>query len=158
MLLTSRHPNAISFGLLAMFLAGAQVLSATEHSISGLWKTFDDHTHKPHGTVRIYEQNGSYFGRIESSFNLAELAEHCSRCGGDRKDAPILGLLILRNMRKNGGEYDGGDILDPENGWVYRCRLTLSPDGQQLEVRGFLGLSILGRTQTWVRLPATSAP
>jgi uncharacterized protein (DUF2147 family) len=127
-------------------------------SPAGLWKTFDDHTHKPRGTVRIYEENGLFFGRIESSFNPAEMTERCFKCSGDRKDAPILGLVIIRNMKKNGAEYDGGDILDPENGSVYKCRFTLSADGQKLQVRGYLGLSIFGRTQTWVRLPGGSAP
>lgn len=129
------------------------MLAAPDLSPAGLWKTFDDHTHKPRGTVRIYQQNGLYFGKIESSFNPEELTRHCIKCSGDRKDAPILGLTILRNMKKDGDDYRGGDILDPENGSVYRCRLTLSADGQQLQVRGFLGVSILGRTQTWVRLP-----
>ncbi|HWF08081.1 MAG TPA: DUF2147 domain-containing protein [Bryobacteraceae bacterium] len=150
---TVRYPRHISPGLLAIFLAAAPALFAGDLSPAGLWKAFDDHTHQARGTVRIYEENGLYFGKIESSFKPEELAEHCFKCNGDRKDAPILGLLILRNVRKNGSEYDGGDILDPENGSVYRCRLTLSADGQQLLVRGYLGFAIFGRTQTWLRLP-----
>jgi uncharacterized protein (DUF2147 family) len=140
----------------ALLLAAANTLAAADVSPAGLWKTYDDHTHKPRGTVRIYEENGLYFGRIESSFNPAEFAERCMKCVGDRKDAPVIGLVIIRNMKKNGSEYDGGDVLDPENGSVYRCRLTPSPDGRQLLVRAYLGMALFGRTQTWVRLPEAS--
>src|SRR4051812_14494258 len=93
--------------LLLIFLALSDVPAPASPDLSatGLWKTFDDHTHKPRGTVRIYEENGLYFGRIESSFNPAELSERCFKCADERKDAPITGLVILRNMRKNGGEY-----------------------------------------------------
>jgi uncharacterized protein (DUF2147 family) len=158
MLFTPSYPRHISFGLLAILLVAAPALFADDLSPAGLWKTFDDHSHKARGTVRIYEENGLYFGKIESSFKPEELAEHCFKCSDDRKDAPILGLVILRNIRKKGSEYDGGDVLDPENGSVYKCRLTLSPDGQQLLVRGYLGLAIFGRTQTWVRVPEQSGP
>ena len=123
-----------------------------ESSPVGLWKTFDDRTHKARGTVRIYEENGSLFGKIESSFNPEELAAHCEKCAGDRKGAPIVGLVILRGMTKHGSEYGGGDILDPETGFTYRCRFLLSMDGEHLLVRGYLGISILGRTQTWIRM------
>jgi len=120
-------------------------------SPAGLWKTIDDKTHQPRGTVRIYEQNGVFFGKIESSFNPAELGERCEKCTGDRKGAPVIGLVIMRGMTRHGAEYDGGDILDPETGSVYRCRLTLSGDGEKLTVRGYLGMSIFGRSQIWAR-------
>jgi uncharacterized protein (DUF2147 family) len=123
-----------------------------ETSPAGLWKTFDDRTHKARGTVRIYEENGMFFGRIETSFNAEEMTERCGRCAGDRKDAPVIGLMILRGMSKHGSEYEGGDILDPETGSVYRCRFTLSVDGEHLLVRGYLGFSVFGRTQTWIRM------
>ena len=126
-----------------------------EGSPVGLWKTFDDKTHKARGTVRIYEENGSFSGRIESSFNPEERGAHCEKCAGDRKGAPIVGLVILRGMTRHGSEYDGGDILDPETGSIYRCRFLLSMDGEHLLVRGYLGISILGRTQTWVRMDNT---
>ena len=79
------------------------------------------------------------------------MTERCHKCPGDRKGLPIIGLNIMRGVRKNGSEYDGGEILDPETGFVYRCEFTLSPDGQKLFLRGFLGFSIFGRTQTWER-------
>jgi uncharacterized protein (DUF2147 family) len=123
-----------------------------EASPVGRWKTFDDRTHKPRGIIRIYEENGTFFGKIESSFNPAELTERCHKCAGDRKDAPVIGLVILRGMTRHGSEFDGGDILDPETGYVYRCKFSLSGDGAKLFVRGYLGLSIFGRTQTWIRM------
>jgi uncharacterized protein (DUF2147 family) len=95
------------------------------------------------------------------TFNPAEENERCRKCAGDRKDAPVIGLIIMRGMTRHGAEFDGGDILDPEIGTVYRCRLTLSSDGMKLMVRGYIGMSLFGRTQTWIRLadgPVTPAP
>jgi uncharacterized protein (DUF2147 family) len=145
-----------SFSLMAVLFFSCRPAMGAESSPVGLWKTFDDRTHKPRGTIRIYEENGSFFGKIESSFNPEEAREHCVRCSGDRKDVPIIGLVILRGMSKHGSEYDGGDILDPETGSIYRCRFLLSMDGEHLLVRGYLGLSIFGRTQTWIRLEGGS--
>jgi uncharacterized protein (DUF2147 family) len=119
---------------------------------SGLWKTFDDHTHKARGTILIFEKDGVLFGRIESTFNPAEENERCHKCSGDRKNAPVIGLIVMRGMKRHGAEFDGGDILDPENGTLYRCKLTLSRDGSKLMVRGYVGISLFGRTQTWTRV------
>jgi uncharacterized protein (DUF2147 family) len=146
--------------LLALLLVNASLAAAAEDSPAGLWKTFDDRTHQARGTVLVYERNGVFFGRIASSFNPAEVRERCDKCAGDRKDAPVIGLVILRGMTRHGAEFDGGDILDPETGSVYRCRFLLSADGAKLFVRGYLGLSIFGRTQTWIRVEgsATASP
>lgn len=122
---------------------------------AGLWKTIDDKTKKPRGQVLIYEQNGLFFGRIASTFNPAEALKRCVPCKDERKDQPVIGLLILRNMKGEGedGEYDGGDILDPDNGTVYRCKMRLADGGKKLIVRGYIGFSLLGRSQTWLREP-----
>lgn len=136
-------------------LFGGIVLSslpmAAEISPVGLWKTVDDKTHKPRGLVRLYEQNGAFFGKIEASFDPAEAGEKCGKCSGDRHDHPIIGLVFLRNMKGRNGEYSGGDILDPETGWTYRCKMNLEDNGKKLVVRGFLGFSLIGRSQTWYR-------
>jgi uncharacterized protein (DUF2147 family) len=148
----------------ALLLAGAMTATAADPSPAGLWKTFDDHTHKARGTILIFEENGVFFGRIESSFNPAELTERCHKCSGDRKDAPVIGLIIMRGMTRHGDEFEGGDILDPETGTTYHCRLSLSSDGMKLMVRGYIGFSLFGRTQTWVRIgdgpvtPASETP
>jgi len=117
----------------------------------GVWKTFDDKTGNARALVRIYEQDGKLFGRIEQSFTPG--AEHrvCAECTDDRKNQPIIGLVIIRNMKQSGNEYNGGDILDPESGSVYRCKMHLEQDGTRLILRGYIGFSLLGRSQIWQR-------
>jgi uncharacterized protein (DUF2147 family) len=117
----------------------------------GLWKTVDDKTGAARAIVRIYEQNGRLFGKIESSFTPG--AEHrvCAVCTDDRKNQPVIGLVIIRNMKRTGEEYGGGDILDPDTGSVYHCKMHVE-DGTRLVVRGYIGFSLLGRNQTWQRV------
>jgi uncharacterized protein (DUF2147 family) len=130
--------------------AGARAAEGAPSPV-GLWKTLDDRTHKPRAIIRIYEDKGTFFGRIENSFDPEELTARCEKCSGDRKGAPVIGLVIMRGITKQGAEYGGGEILDPETGWTYRCRFTISMEGEKLLVRGYLGLAVLGRTQTWTR-------
>ncbi len=101
--------------------------------------------------MRIYEQDGKLFGRIEQSFTPG--AEHrvCVPCTDERKNQPIIGLLIIRNIKRDGNVYSGGDILDPESGSVYRCKMHVEQDGARLILRGYIGFSLLGRSQTWQR-------
>src|ERR1700748_3167370 len=89
--------------------AGAAVV---EPSPVGLWKTVDDRTHKPRAIIRIYEEKGAFFGKIENSFDPEELTARCEKCPGDRKDVPVIGLVIMRGLTKHGSEYGGGEILD----------------------------------------------
>ena len=117
----------------------------------GVWKTFDDKTGEAKAIVRIYSEGGRLFGRIEQSFKPGSAQRTCLQCTDDRKGLPIIGLLVIRNMRPDGGEYDGGDILDPENGSVYHCKMHVEQHGTRLVVRGYIGFSLLGRTQTWQR-------
>jgi uncharacterized protein (DUF2147 family) len=124
---------------------------AADASPAGLWQTIDDKTGRPRGIVRIYEQNGELFGKVESASSPAEAHEVCDRCSGDRKNKPVVGMVILTGMKKNGGEYSGGEILDPDTGWIYRCKMRLADGGKKLILRGYLGISLLGRSQTWLR-------
>lgn len=136
------------------FLAvGEPMQSRAAESISpvGVWKTFDDKTGSARAIVRIYEQDGKLVGRIERSFTPDAQNLVCVLCTDERKNKPIIGLLIVRNMKPDGGAYAGGDILDPESGSVYRCRMQVGPGGSRLIVRGYLGFSLLGRSQTWER-------
>ena len=120
--------------------------------ITGLWKTFDDKTHQVRGVMRLYEQDGAVFGKIESSVDPKEAADVCDKCTGDRQNKPIIGLVILRQMKRTGeNEYTGGDILDPDTGSVYKCKITVADGGKKLVVRGFVGFSLLGRSQNWIR-------
>ena len=117
----------------------------------GLWKTVDDKTGKPRAIVRIYVEDGKYFGKIEQSLMPGAESRVCSKCSDERKNQPIIGLLIIRNMAQRDGDYGGGDILDPENGSVYSCKFHLEQGGTVLALRGFIGFSLLGRSQTWHR-------
>jgi uncharacterized protein (DUF2147 family) len=102
----------------------------------GLWRTIDDKTHKPRGLVQIYEHDGALYGRIEGSLDPAEAREFCGKCPGELRNKPMIGLVIMRGMKKHGNEYSGGEILDPDSGWTYRCRMTLEENGLRLVVRG----------------------
>jgi uncharacterized protein (DUF2147 family) len=155
MSLTFRLFRITSCLIVLCFLQAGTRAAEREPSPVGLWKTVDDRTHKPRAIIRIYEEKGAFFGRIEYSFDPEELTARCEKCSGDRKDAPVIGLVIMRGITKQGSEYRGGEILDPETGWIYRCRFTLSMEGEKLFVRGYLGLAVLGRTQTWTRADQT---
>jgi uncharacterized protein (DUF2147 family) len=140
--------------LCALLFVGMQapaLYAADLNSPIGRWKTFDDKTGEARGIVRIYEQDGRFFGRLEQSFTAGADARVCSVCTDDRKNQPIIGLMIIRNVRLENGEYGGGDILDPDTGSVYRCKFHLEQGGTRLVVRGFIGFSLLGRSQTWQR-------
>lgn len=152
-----RRPPVLSGLLIVAAALAFAVLPLSAHATDalspvGVWKTFDDRTGKARGIVRIYAQGGELFGRIESSFTPGDENRVCVLCKDDRKDQPIRGLLIMRNMQKEGGDYAGGDILDPESGSVYRCKMHLEADGSRLVLRGYIGVPWIGRTQTWERL------
>jgi uncharacterized protein (DUF2147 family) len=121
----------------------------------GLWKTVDDATGREKGLVRIVAANGVLTGRIEGSLDPSEPPNRvCDKCSDDRKGKPLLGMTILTGVHASADEpgvWDGGDILDPDNGKVYRVRLRPSSDGKTMQVRGYIGLPLLGRTQTWIR-------
>jgi uncharacterized protein (DUF2147 family) len=119
----------------------------------GLWKTFDDQTGAPSALIRITETSGEFKGMIEKLLRLGEDENSvCEKCEGPRHNQLLLGMAILTGMRRQGDEYGGGEILDPDNGKVYRCKITLEDGGTKMQVRGFIGVSLFGRTQTWVRI------
>jgi len=137
---------------LAMAVLHVVPASAAEAgSPIGLWKTIDDKTGNARAIVRVYEQNAKLFGRIERSFTPGAENRVCDVCTDERKGQPIIGLVIIRNMQSKDGEFAGGDILDPETGTVYRCKFHLDHDGARLIVRGYIGISLLGRSQVWQR-------
>ena len=117
----------------------------------GLWRTFDDHTGKERGVVRIWDQNGVLFGSIVSTVDPAEGKRTCEKCPGDRKGQPIIGLNIIRGLRQDGEQWSGGEILDPQTGTTYRFSMRLEDGGRKLVLRGYIGVSLLGRSQTWLR-------
>ncbi len=132
--------------------ASAWPQGSPAHTPVGLWRTFDDHTGKERGTVRIRDDQGVLSGVIVSSLDPADAHKVCAACRDDRRDQPVIGLNIIRGLREDGDQWSGGEILDPETGRVYRCSMRLKDDGRALVVRGYIGFSLLGRSQTWLRV------
>ncbi len=139
----------VTAGFVSRALAQTQ---GQAQSAAGVWRTVDDKTGQPKGEVRVFEQNGRWFGQITRVYDSKDAQSRCDDCHDERKGQPVVGLLIVRNMTLANGEYSGGDILDPDTGKVYRCKFRLEEGGNKLVVRGFIGFSLLGRTQTWTRM------
>jgi uncharacterized protein (DUF2147 family) len=119
-------------------------------TIFGRWITVDDETGNKKGIVEIFEENGKVYGKIIEILEPEHRKRKCNKCEGVNKDKPILGLTIIKGLTKKGDTYDGGEITDPKNGKTYRCKITL--DGKdKLIVRGYLGISLFGRSQVWFR-------
>ena len=122
----------------------------------GLWRTIDDETKKEKSLIRVSETGGVLTGTLEKFLDPATKPDVvCDKCSDERKDKSILGMTLVRNVKKNANDaalWDGGDILDPKNGKVYKARLKPVDGGQKLEVRGYIGVPMIGRTQTWVRV------
>jgi uncharacterized protein (DUF2147 family) len=144
----------IKTALTALALSIASLSAFAQLSPVGLWKTIDDDTKKEKSLVRITENGGVYSGTIEKFLDPTTKADAvCDKCTDERKDKPILGMTILRNLKQSAddkGVYDGGDIVDPNNGKVYRTRLKPIEDGKKLEMRGYIGPFY--RTQIWSRV------
>ena len=119
-------------------------------TVFGKWKTIDDITGKEKGIVEIYEKGGKVYGRIIEIFDSEHRYRKCEKCDGEDKNKPYLGLVIIKGLSKDGDIYDGGKILDPKIGKLYRCKIAL--DGKEkLSVRGYIGIPLFGRSQTWIR-------
>lgn len=118
-------------------------------TIVGQWETFDDNTKEKKAVIEIYKKNNRYFAKIVKSYTSEESAV-CDTCKGSKKGQPIIGLVIIENIKKDGDEFNGGTIMDPENGKTYKCYLELV-DNNKLKVRGYLGFAVFGRTQYWNR-------
>lgn len=142
----------MKFSAGAVLLFAAAVVQAA--SPVGVWRTIDDKTGKERSIVRISEVNGELQGVVEQIHDFpGDDPKHlCKDCKGERQDKPIVGMTILWGLKQNGDEWSGGEILDPKNGKIYRCKLRPSADGKQLNVRGFIGVSLIGRSQTWHRV------
>lgn len=120
-------------------------------SILGKWKTVDDISGKEKGMVEIFEKSGVFYARIIEIFEADHKNKKCTLCTGDDKDKPFLGLIIIRGLRKDGDEYNGGKVVDPKIGKYYKCYLQLE-EKDKLKVRGYIGVPLLGRTQYWYRV------
>jgi uncharacterized protein (DUF2147 family) len=135
--------------LLAIVSAGAAGVAAAQSDPAvGLWKNTE-----PDKTVliRTYQENGKLFGKVEKVFRKgAEVTtEKCVKCQGDKKDQPVVGMVIIWDMQKDGSKWSGGKILEPDTGKVYACKIEAAPDGSKLSVRG--SIAFLGKTETWTK-------
>ena len=138
----------------AWLLAAAAGVAMAQATPAGLWKTIDDETKAEKSLVRITESGGVFTGKVDKI--LTERTDgKCVECTDERKDKPIQGMTILRDIKPDGddkGTWVGGDILDPNDGKVYKVRIKTADSGKKLEVRGYIGTPLLGRTQTWLRV------
>lgn len=140
--------------LLALALMLAATAAFAQATPTGLWKTIDDKTGKERSLIRITEAGGVYTGRIEKTLDPdAKPGAVCDKCTDERKDKPLIGMALIRNIKANADDrevFDGGDITDPDNGKVYKLRLKPLDGGKKLEVRGYIGPFY--RNQTWIRV------
>ena len=139
---------------LVLICAFPPFVMAQSVSPVGVWKTIDDVTGKERSIVRIVEVNGALQGTVENIFERpGDDPDHlCDKCKGDLKDKPVIGMTILWDLKDKGDVWKGGKILDPDNGKTYSCKMELAEEGKELNVRGFIGISLIGRTQTWYRM------
>ena len=146
--------------ILLFFAFGASATLAQEASPVGRWRTIDDDTGEPRSIVEIYEENGKLYGRVVEILQVSDKAKRnsegqviCTACEGEKHNQPIEGMVVLEGLEKDGDAWKGGTILDPSNGKTYKAKISL--DGEdRLDVRGYIGVSLFGRTQTWQRIPS----
>ena len=128
-------------------------MSAFGQSCLGKWITVDDETYKKKSVVNLYRKDGVMYGKVEKLYPEKGREDNpkCTKCSGSLKNKPIVGLLIVRGMKWDGSEWDGGTIVDPENGKKYTSKMWLDPNNSdRLMVRGYIGPFY--RTQIWIRI------
>jgi uncharacterized protein (DUF2147 family) len=140
----------VTAAALALTLAPS-VGADTRESPEGSWQVYDDHNGRPNGAVRLYIADGKLNGVVEALRPGVSPDERCTKCSGSQKDKPILGLVVVWGLTQQGDEWSGGTVLDPDSGDTYRCTIKIVGPGK-LDIRGYLGISLFGRTQHWTRL------
>jgi uncharacterized protein (DUF2147 family) len=147
------HRHVVRILLAGALLASAATSMAQAASPMGLWQTIDDKTGQPKALVQIVQDgDGTLTGKILTGLGSNDDPNRrCTACTDSRKDQLMKGMTIINGMKADGDTWDGGQILDPENGKLYKCKMHLDDGGQKLVVRGYIGVSLLGRSQTWIR-------
>ncbi|WP_296149419.1 DUF2147 domain-containing protein [uncultured Flavobacterium sp.] len=134
-----------------LFLMATIQNVSSQTKVLGKWKTIDDDTGAAKSIVEIYESNGKIYGKVLQILEKGKEDKVCEECKGDKKNKPIKGMVIIYGLTKNDDEWDGGKILDPKSGKEYKCVISLENENK-LKVRGYVGFSLLGRTQYWTRV------
>ena len=136
---------------LAILFVFTSIIISNAQSIFGKWKTIDDKTGNAKSIVEIYNVDGKAYAKVLQLLEKGKENELCDNCKGVKKDKPIKGMQIINGLSKDNDEWDGGKILDPKTGKEYKCYITLE-EPNKLKVRGYIGFSLLGRTQYWYRV------
>ncbi len=137
--------------IMTLMLFTMAFYSTKAQSVYGKWKTIDDDTGDAKSIVEIYEQKGKVYAKVVDLLSEEKNKELCTECSGKNKNKPIVGLVIIDGLKKDGKEWNGGKILDPANGKKYKCYITLE-NKDKLKVRGYIGFALIGRTQYWYRV------
>lgn len=146
------------FMTVSLFMLIPISYASASNSPLGYWKTIDDVTGKPKSILKIFMSGGALYGQVVKIFPRPgyDQNELCTACTGYRHNKKIVGMVIMEGLHQNPNspaEWSGGTIMDPLNGKTYKCYITLISNGQKLNVRGYIGISLFGRTQTWIRVP-----
>lgn len=146
-----QHLSASLLAFSLMISAGVSVANDLATPV-GIWQSIDENTHKPTAIIEVSRTtDGVLSGKAVKGLLPGDTGRRCTACKDERKDQLIQGMTLIKDMIQNGEGWDGGKILDPNNGTEYKCKMHLIDGGKKLVVRGYIGFSLLGRSQTWVR-------